>query len=220
MSKKKPNYWTKKKLFTVRFKGRKPRALLWRKSVYREWFEYARLAQGSGRNIPREFGDLRRFDTFEEWWRHPDYGFELFCEPYMDEGARVLPEPPARIEQDNILITINLNADREKLIQIISKLLKENHVSEEYSSLARYQPSKDMKYLKPDKLKSYRRTWLLTESGMRHEDIVKKLKLLPDKVSPDNPIYEDLMKSALRKVSRHKRSVNDTLSHIERGTFP
>ena len=46
--------WTKKKLFTVRFKNRQPRALLWRKSVYKEWYEFALLAE----TLPTEFGDL------------------------------------------------------------------------------------------------------------------------------------------------------------------
>jgi|GEM_PF-662694 len=237
MTTKKTTYWTKKKLFTVRFKGRKPRALLWRKAVYREWFEYAKIAQNQNSNSVPDFGNLQNFDKFEDWWRDRNYGFELFCEPYMDNVATILNEAPERIDPDHILLNINLNADRDKIIQIITKLLKQNQVSDEYQSLARFQPSLEMKYLKPEKLKKFRKTWLLIETGISHKEVVNKLNLIPDHLIPDKSehrkyalkseetlekeaTYERLMLSALRKVSRHKRAVNQILDNIEKGTFP
>jgi len=71
--------FTKRHLYTFEFKDRPRRALLWRKEVYQEWFAYAKLA-GVG-NYPDEFGNLEEFSDFESWWKHPEYGFELFCEP-------------------------------------------------------------------------------------------------------------------------------------------
>ena len=219
----KKHYWTKKKLFTVRFKGRKPRALLWRKAVYREWFEYAKLAQRNGRNIPPEFGDLNSFNGFEEWWRHPDYGFELFCEPYMDEGVKLLSEPPEIIEPDNILVSVNLNADREKLEQLFSKILKQKNISEEYSSMARFQPSRDMKYFKIDfrnnknnKLRLAREAWVLSQS-MTEERVAHELRLFPYR---NTQTEGDQRLSGIRTVSRYKNFVRRAFKSIEQGSFP
>lgn len=216
------NSWTKKKLFTVKFKGRKARALVWRKRIYKEWFEYAKLHQSHGGVIPKEFGKLVDIDDFEDWWKDPDYGFELFCEPYMDEALRLLDEPPKCIEPDNILVSINLNVDRDKLVQLFTKLLKQNQVSDEYSSLAKFQPSLDMKYLKHEKLKLFREVWILEKSGMAHKNIVKKLGMISKNVAPssDPDLYQTLMLSALRKVSRYKRAVSLSFKQIEKGTFP
>lgn len=213
--------WTKKKLFTVRFKGRKPRALLWRKTVYREWYEYAKLYQSRGGDIPHEFGDLLSFTSFEEWWRHPVYGFELFCEPYMDDIVSVLKEAPDQIEPDHILIDLNINSDQDKLIQLVTREIKKaQKKNTEYQSRARYQPSKPMKYCRAEKFAAARRTFLLTEQLSSHEAVVKRLRLIPSNIQKGTDTYDEFMLTALRKVSRHKRAVLDTFKNLEKGTFP
>ena len=103
--------WTNRKLFTVRFKGREPRALLWRKPVYKEWFLYAKLAQELGKKIPKAFGNLKKFDDFEDWWRHPKYGFELFCEKPMGELVQETQPNRSKLQPDELLLKINLKGD-------------------------------------------------------------------------------------------------------------
>ena len=55
-----------------------PRALLWNKWVYELWFKYSLAALEEGMPIPVEFGPIDQFEDFESWWRHEQYGFELF----------------------------------------------------------------------------------------------------------------------------------------------
>jgi len=211
--------WTKKKLFTVGFKGRKRRALLWRKSVYEEWFECAKIAQAQGIKIPDQFGDLSQFD-FESWWKHPDYGFELFCEPFM-ELIHVLDSPPESITDGHLLLDINLNADEDKLIDVVTRLIKKRQGKRvEYVSKALFQPSKVMRNLKRDSLKQRRKAWQHMAGGMKHKDIVVKLGLIPKSIVVDSDLYETFMLSALRKLSRYKRAFNKSLRNIPQGTFP
>jgi len=211
--------WTKKKLFTIGFKGRKRRALLWRKSVYEEWFECAKIAQEQGIKTPEPFGDLSKFD-FETWWRHPDYGFELFCEPFM-EPVHVLDMPPTSITDGHLLLDINLNADQDKLIDVVTRIIKKRQDKRvEYVSKAFFQPSKPMRNLKRDALKQRRKAWQHMESGMRHKDIVVELGLIPKTIAVDSDLYETFMLSALRKLSRYKRAFNKSLRNIPQGIFP
>ena len=175
--------FTKRKLFTYQFKGRKPRALLWRKAVYREWFEYGLLHQLRGGKIPIEFGDLSSFKNFEEWWRHPNYGFELFCEPYVADLAKMLDEPPKQIDKHSKLVEVSLVGDKDRILQDFKRVLRDRKIPDEYESRARFRPSKDMKFLKPKKLEAFRKTYLLTEK-LKHTDVVNALKLIPAAIKP------------------------------------
>jgi hypothetical protein len=139
------NVWKKRKLFTVKFKGREPRALLWRKKVYEEWFNYAKLAQERKYKIPRAFGNLRKFENFEEWWRDERYGFELFCEKPMEE--LVTETTKGRLLDNEILLKINLKGDLDIIKREIDRILKEKDIQEEYISNARFQPSRPMKHI-------------------------------------------------------------------------
>ena len=190
------------------------------------------MVKNGGITIPAEFGDLNLFKDFEEWWRHPDFGFELFCEPFMGDSIKVLSEPPEKIEEDNILLSVNLNSDKEKLEQIFSKIMRQKHVSDEYQSKARFHPSREMKNLKIDvgakqrakkgevlkhnrknKLYLARRAYELSKS-MTEEQVANKLELFP---------YANTVKnreSAIRTVSRYKKFVRDAFKAIESGTFP
>lgn len=139
--------WTNRKLFTVRFKDREPRALLWRKKVYEEWFHYAKLAQENKRKIPRAFGNLRKFDNFEDWWRDERYGFELFCERPMKTLVSEVKNGNVKLDANEVLIKVNLKGDLEILERDLRKLLLTKDTSEEYESNARFQPSRPMKYI-------------------------------------------------------------------------
>jgi len=241
--------WTKRKLFTVAFKGREPRMLLWRKAVYEEWFHYAKLAQQSKRKIPRAFGNLRKFDNFEDWWRDPRYGFELFCEKPVgclleEVGTR------ARVEQDQVLLRVDLRGDPEILLRDFAAFLKARDVSDDYQSSARFRPSRPMKHIavgaresdygdfkRENKLRAYRETYLLAQR-MPYREVALKLGWLSGdkdyylhrhKWSADDGLeytgmpvteYQLILDNRVKKVRRHVQQVETIFDSIERGTFP
>lgn len=229
--------WTKRKLFTVTFKGREPRALLWRKGVYKEWFEYAKLAQKIGRKIPRAFGNLRKFDDFEDWWRHPDYGFELFCEKPTGDLVQEVTDKKAKLEPDEILLKVNLKGDLEIINRDIRKLLITKDVQDEYTSNARFQPSRSMKHLsigatehatevdkmRQNKLAQYRETWLMAQE-MSYEEVAEKRGwMVASKRSSGGGMWFDVSRlkdNRKKKVRRHVEQVESIFESIGRGTFP
>ena len=237
--------WTKRKLFTVKFKNREPRALLWRKKVYSEWFHYAKLAQSKGLKIPREFGDLSAFSSFESWWRDERYGFELFCEQPMGELIR---EPTTRDKPDpnEVLIRVNLKGDMDLIKQAFDRFLKVKDVAQEYESNARFQPSKPMKNIavgvserryedvkRDNKLAEYRKTYLLVKK-LPFKDVAVKLGWLKgDKnyylnqhenddgsIGLSKPEYQKLVDNRVKKVKRHVDQVEAIFESIAGGTFP
>jgi len=241
--------FTKRKLFAVTFKGREPRMLLWRKAVYEEWFHYAKLAQHSKRKIPRAFGNLRNFDKFEEWWRDPKYGFELFCEKPV---GRLVEEVRAKasVTPEQVLIKVDLRGDPEILLRDFARLLKAKDLSGDYQSNARFQPSRPMKHIavgaresdygdfkRENKLRTYRETYLLAQK-MPYKDVALKLGWLEgDKdyyrtehkwIADDRleyvgmPVteYQLVLDNRLKKVRRHVQQVEAIFDSIEGGTFP
>jgi hypothetical protein len=234
--------WTKRKLFTVKFKGREPRQLLWRKGVYEEWFRYALLLQSRGGNVPKELGNLHKFKNFEEWWRHPKYGFELFCEPPLERIAVVLgPKDPIKTEDDEVLLKVNLRCDPDILEAEIKRLVKSLEIGDDYQSRARFQPSRPMQRIRLAEkdergatglgnLKQFRETFELTEK-MKHREVAKKLGWLRLQESDflhqnsGNNIetkkdYEKYVKGVLRRIERHRKFVFDAFQNVEKGTFP
>ena len=189
------NGWLKRKLQTVRFKGREPRSLLWKKKVYEEWFHYAKMAQKRKRKIPRAFGNLRKFDDFEAWWRDERHGFELFCERPMKELVSEITGKTPKLDPDEILIRVNLKGDLEVIERDFKKLLREKDTGEDYTSNARFQPSRPMQRIaigtsdsdrgeiiegrfvypkRANKLRQYRETYLLAEQ-MSAKEVALKL---------------------------------------------
>ena len=223
--------------------------LLWRKAVYEEWFHYAKLAQQSKRKIPRAFGNLRKFDNFEDWWRDPRYGFELFCEKPV---GRLVEEVGAKasVTPEQLLIRVDLRGDPEILLRDFTALLKSRDVTDDYQSNARFQPSRAMKHIavgaresdygdfkRENKLRSYRETYLLAQ-GMTYREVALKLGWLEgDKdyylnkhkwIADDGleytgmPVteYQLVLDNRVKKVKRHVQQVETIFDSIERGTFP
>jgi hypothetical protein len=230
--------WTKRKIFTYAKNGKPRRMLLWRKGIYEAWFEYARTAQKYGYLIPPEFGDLSQFD-FDRWWNHPDYGFELFCEPVVKNVVQVIDEVPDSISDKHLLVDIDLNHDQDRLIALVTSIIKKKQGKEvSYVSKARFKPSKPPRHIKLrarqaileqkrvppefEYLRKYLNVWKQDKENVAHKDIAKKMKMLPPdrmkKMSPDT--YETATLSALRKLSRYKRAVNASFKNISNGTFP
>jgi hypothetical protein len=182
-----PN-WTKRKLQTYQFKGRPRRALLWRKSVYEEWFHYIRLYhEHTGKRLKRfkDWGDIDSL-SFADWWKHPDHGFELFCEPDPPALVRVI-DGRNKPEPNTIDLRVVLNADIEITMRDLRKTLSESGAHSEYQSQARYQPSQPMAYIKPDKLRQARYAFEVSESSVNQNyalDILanpKKFSVAPKK---------------------------------------
>ncbi len=203
--------WKKRQIFTYSFKGRPRRGLFWKKKIYALWFEYAR---NSTRKVPAEFGDLSLFTTFEEWWKHPDYGFELFCEP-VEEPTVQIKKKKKNYEAGLIYLRINLNDDPQKLKYQFSEILKkqQSYKRIEKSSRALFQPSISPKAFKIDALSEYLKIWKLRniDGYSRKEAYIKFYNL-------DNTEYVD--EDQLRYISRACQRVNEIFKNIESGTFP
>ena len=234
--------WIKKKLFTVNFKGRSPRSLLWKKAVYEEWFYYAKMAQERKIKIPREFGNLRKFDNFEDWWRDERYGFELFCEPYFESLASEVITRPIKLKEDEILVKVNLKGDLDLIERDFNRLLRSKDTDKEYVSQARFQPSRPMKhiaigtqesdfgnYKRENKLKTYRETYLLFEElGDYKEVAIQKNWLFKDISMAKNKNGEQLLPfeyqkqvdNKRKKVKRHVEQVERIFNSVSNGTFP
>jgi hypothetical protein len=234
--------WIKKKLFTVKFKGRKPRALLWKKAVYEEWFYFAKMAQERNIKIPKAFGNLSNFDNFEDWWRDERYGFELFCEPYLNSLTSEVVGKPSKLKADEILVKVNLKGDLDLILRDFNRLLRTKDTDKEYVSQARFQPSRPMKhiaigtqesdfgnYKRENKLKTYRETFLLFEElGDYKEVAIQKNWLFKDISMAKNKNGEQLLPfeyqkevdNKRKKVKRHVEQVKQTFENVSRGTFP
>jgi hypothetical protein len=194
--KKRDRRYKKRKLQTFEFKGRQRRGLLWRKEIYELWFRYAKTHQANGGKIPKEFGDLSQF-TFEEWWAHPDYGFELFCEPYAVNAQVVVVKE--KLNDDEILMKININADEEILIRDIEIALRKYRTLSrrlEYESRARFQPSVPQKGLKMAKLWAALDAYLVSET-MVHRRAIHRIY---DKTGPEERRYEKKTFTRVKEV--------------------
>jgi len=164
---------TKRKLLSFEFKGRPRRALLWKKATYEMWFIYARVHQRNGGMIPKAFGDLSKFESFEEWWSHPKYGFELFCEPKHRDLVEVV-DGRAKQESGTALLKVRLNADRELILRDFATLMKKMTEHEEYRSEARFQPSLPQQMIKLKKLEEALSAYMLSER-MVHRRAIHRL---------------------------------------------
>jgi hypothetical protein len=204
--------WIKRKLLTFEFKGRKRRALLWRKRIYEEWFYCARLCQLNGGKIPRDFGDLTKFGSFEDWWRDPNYGFELFCEPFIDSYAELV-DRKGILSTDEVLLKVNLNGDPEIILRDIKLALSSKLEGVDYQSRARYKPSLTMKYLRIEKIRKSRQVWELSQEGKKQREIVEELGM------PVGATVETF-EVAIRRVQRYKAAYNKSLKNVELGSFP
>ena len=203
--------WIKRKLFTVAFKDRPRRALLWKKAVYEEWFNYAKLHQSEGGSIPRAFGNLSEFDSFEAWWRHPQYGFELFCEPFIDSFVETTSSARG-IKGSEVLLKVNLKGDREIVMRDVKALLDFLIEDYEYQSTAKFQPSLPMERIQVTRLNRSRQVWELTKEGKKQVEIVELLDLPADDL--------DKLESSIRRVQRYKSAYKASVKQVSLGTFP
>lgn len=74
---------------------------------------------------PADSGALDQFNDLEDWRKHPQYGFELFCAPEE--------KPPLRVQQTGAPVTnvclvsaINKIADPDKALVMVRNLLKKH----------------------------------------------------------------------------------------------
>ncbi|MFM8355101.1 MAG: hypothetical protein ACKOBM_09380 [Gammaproteobacteria bacterium] len=149
--------------------------MLWKKSTYEMWFRFAKVHQGMGGALPPEFGDLHSFNSFEDWWRHPDFGFELFCEPSFGPLVALVsgdevPKPGTAI------VRIRLNADRELLVRDFETILKRINAHAEYVSQARFQPTLPQQQLKIRKLEEALQAFLCSEEMLQRRAIRRLYK--------------------------------------------
>ena len=213
--------WRKRSVFTFGFKGRARRQLFWKKNIYWLWYNFAKQ---STRKIPKEFGDLSKFDSFEEWWRHPDYGFELFCEPVEEPPIEIvdLKSENETKERGVMYLKVNLDEEPQRLLFLFSRLLKKKQSNKkiEKPSKARFQPSVIQKGIKRKALSDYLDIWIWRnkEGCSRREAYVKYHNENTYNVRKINEL--DVTEENLRFISRACQRVREIFKSIERGTFP
>ncbi len=174
--------------------------------MYREWYEWARLSGV----YPADWGNLDQFHDFEDWWKHPQYGFELFCEP-VEKPALAVLEPGAPVTDDSLVLAIDKGADPERALVMVRNLLKK-HLKpiQRQESRARYAPSKHGKYIKLDVLRRYRFAYTLLQQGKTRKQIAPELmKFRKSKQLP-----------TLRVVTRDLTAAKQILKGIAEGIFP
>ncbi len=198
------------------------RGLFWMKKIYKEWFEYAKL---SPFGVPEEFGNLKDFDDFEVWWKHPDYGFELFCEPEQREPLEVVKEmdPSKHIKH----LRIDLTGDPSKIKLVFKRFLDKNLVpNDKLVSHARFQVSKPQARIKIPPLQRYREVYIQREIlGMSRGDVIEKRMFpqLPTQSREERKVeVRDTRKDKelLRSVSREVQKAKQIMKNIKKGTFP
>jgi hypothetical protein len=175
---------TSRKLLSFEFKDRPRRALLWKKATYELWFRFAKVHQRNGGKIPRAFGDLSKF-TFEEWWRHEKYGFELFCEPVHEDLVSVA-DGRTKASEDSVLMKVRMNADNDLILRDFKILLNRLQTHSEYQSKARFQPSHSQKQIKLEKLAEALNSYITSESMLHRRAIHKLYDIRPAEL----PKYE------------------------------
>jgi hypothetical protein len=204
---KQPRTYVKRRLQTFRFAGRPARGLYWKKDVYREWFEWARLAN----NYPEDWGPLNEFEDFEDWWKHPQYGFELFCEPPEEPAIEVLQR--GATVGDNLVISVNKSADPEKALLMIRNLLKKAIRTKATGQISQalYSPSKNGKYIKLNVLRRYRLAYTLKAiKGKTRNELAPELMTL--RRSKQLP--------SLRVITRDITAAKAILRNVAKGIFP
>lgn len=197
------------------------RGLFWMKKIYKEWFEWAKM---SG-EYPSEFGNLDDFDDFEVWWKHPDYGFELFCEPEQGEPLKEVKE----IEEGKHIkhLRINLTGDTAKINLDFKRFLDKNIVpTDKIVSQARFQPSKPQRNIKLPPIKKYRETYIQREIlGMSRGDVLEeRMGNKPPHLTKEDwklAIISGRQNSErMRTISREVQKAKIIIKNIKKGTFP
>lgn len=198
--------YVKRRLQKFRFTGRPSRGLYWKKDVYREWYEWARLSGV----YPADWGPLDQFSDFEEWWKHPDYGFELFCEPEEKPALTVLDQG-ATATDDCLVVAFDKGADPEKALVMVRSLLKKHLKGKPtHESHARYSPSKDGKYIKLAVLRRCRFVYtMMLEGKTRREMAPELMKFRRSKRLP-----------TFRVITRDLTAAKQILKSVAVGVFP
>lgn len=238
--------WIKQRERTFPMHGIR-RALWWRKDLYREWFEYAKL---SGK-YPKQFGNLNDYE-FDVWWKTKELGFDLFCEPYIEDKVKTVNATIATDQKRHVLLDINLDDDIDHLLQLVKRELKKKNPKPYEKSRAQYVPSKDAKDLRiyENDYRSAKRTDMtrrlanprlvhaMTEDGLDNLDIAYKMSYI-DKAAYSwaNKIrglrgnkrlalevkagpHPKNIDAAFRRIARDRKRCKEMFVNIAKGTFP
>ena len=219
--------WIKRSGFSYRLKNpdgtlRPRRGLFWMKKIYREWFEYSKI---SIYGYPKEFGNLDEFDDFEVWWKHPDYGFELFCEPEQREPLEVVKD----IEEEKHIkhLRMDMSGDPVRMRLMFDKFLEKNLIpNNKIVTQSRFHPSKPQKRIKLPPIQRYRDTFIKREiMGMSRGDVIEERMIpkLPHQSNEERRIQvRDYRKDGerLRMISREVQYCKRIMKNVSKGSFP
>ncbi len=167
------------------------RAFMWKKEVYIEWFEYAKLAQSLGYKIPKEFGDLSKFKKFDDWWKPPFFAADLFMEPAYDKSVLEVDCNNYTPTANKLVVELDLNRSQNQLKFDLRNLVEKLDTAKKYVPVARFQPSKTMKDLRlkkaehehnekkdlPVRMCNPRRVYEFTQQGLTQAEIAHHKEL-------------------------------------------
>lgn len=203
----------KRYLYTFAFKGRPRRGLYWKKSIYKEWYEWCLLTNC----YPKDFGDLKSFNNFDDWWSHPDYGFELFCEPVEPPAIQIIKQ--GLVDPSRLNISIEPNASLDKVLLELKSLVMENHIENKTPiSEARYQPNISAKYIKLQTIKRYRKVFQLRQNGASRAEVIDSLIRSGEYLNKENSEHNNF-EALERKVSRDYQRAKNLIQMVKLGTF-
>lgn len=176
--------------------------LMWPLSIYKEWHIYEKLACKT------------KCETFEDW-----FDIRKYAEPLQDDDVKVIKQ-----KDNKLVIEFDLAHDLQRLGLNFLKVASKYKAEYTYKSLAKVQPSKNIKNFTLKTSRQRRQVYYLKQKGIKNLEIAKKLKLITDDVynwkilmqgvnrhKPDKNLVEKLVKLETRIVKSNKGKSPDTI---------
>lgn len=216
---------------TLKVHPARHRRLYWDKDIYKEWYEFAKLAK----TLPKDLADTSSFKTW--------FNLDLFAEPEYLESIQIL-------EKKDTVITIKLDIATpfRTLMFNVLKLVTNyrDQLKFETMSRARYHPSQyEKKQIKLTTIQQQRQVYELHQSGISWLDIAIEMKYFskkniseieiikyrealdkytqkeadakfPEKAS----LYRSALDAAQKWVSDNIKKAEQIIANVEKGTFP
>lgn len=192
----------------------------WPVDVYKEWYEYCRLAKKQPVDLQAE--------SFTQWFKPV-----LFEEPWHDTDIKVVSH-----QQNKLTVEIDMTFDLHRLGMSFLKLMHkyEKKVNKESSAL--YYPSQTKKDMKLEAIKQSRHIYTLKQQGLKNLDVAKQAGLITTEIynyktaiknktkketdfdSRKVDTWETTYNNAERTIQRNVKLAKSILASIEKGTFP
>lgn len=198
-------------------------------SVFIEWFNYWKL---SGKYVVKVGGKrinfkLDQFKTADDFLLGAG-GLLFFADKI--NPTPVTPATKASKKQNTVTFEVDLNADRNKIVQSFERALskhKTGPVPTWKTSKAALTPTPSPKHIKLDTLKLMREVYELLQQGLTRREVSEKMGFVGNAVirrrnkeGLKDEFVASQYEAAYRKVSRHRATVEKILKNVAKGKFP